>query len=101
MVSEPRVRGRAKDTVQCVTAARRRMAGSADWAHRCHICTGTGLTRCHICTGTNHSGAGEAAESFVWVNPMDSLGMAPIETEPVGLSIIIMRTLSCIITSAT
>ena len=66
------------------------MAGSADWAHRCHICT-----------GTNHSGAGEAAESFVWVNPMDSLGMAPMETEPVGLSIIIMRTLSCIITSAT
>ena len=23
-----------------------------DWAHPCHICTGTGLTPCHICTGT-------------------------------------------------
>ena len=23
-----------------------------DWAHPCHICTGTGLTPVHICTGT-------------------------------------------------
>ncbi len=23
-----------------------------DWAHDCHICTGTGPTPCHICAGT-------------------------------------------------
>jgi hypothetical protein len=31
-----------------------------DWAHRCHICTGTGLTPRHICTGTGLTAATSA-----------------------------------------
>jgi hypothetical protein len=31
-----------------------------DWAHRCHICTGTGAHRCHICTGTGLNAATSA-----------------------------------------
>ena len=38
-------------------------AWDGDWAHPCHICTGTGLTCCHICTlWAGYHGAREAVQ---------------------------------------
>ena len=43
-----------------VVAARRRHRRRGDWAHRCHICTGTGPIARTVCTGTGPTSATSA-----------------------------------------